>query len=194
MNSVPFNSLGVTMCGDEVPNLFGIFDLSTAPQLLYYAYIPIIIVSILIALFIYAGDRKSLRNQLLMAFLMFFALDILNELAVWVASYHTLLMFTWQISLIFETGLYLTAAYFAIVFVTGKDLSFQGKLALSVPALMILASIPTRLNISSYDLTNCEGVIGPVWKAMYVLGPAFILAVAVFCLPSVPLQAEPLSR
>jgi signal transduction histidine kinase len=179
-----FSDFGSKICSGEYPSVLGLFDFATAPQLLFYAYVPIAIVSALIGIYIYAQDRKSLRNRFLLYFLLCFIFYIVNELIQWLASYHGVLMFAWQLTSIFEISLYLSSAYFAYVFVSGKDLPFPGKLALSTIAFVVIALIPTRLNIVSYDVTECEGINGPLWMFIQIIEPIIILSITVICLRS----------
>lgn len=105
----------------------------------------------------------------------FFALWVLNILIQWVASYHTLLMFSWQLTAVCEVGMFLSAAYFARVFLYNRDISFGGKVLLWLCAVATLITIPTGLNVTAYDMENCEGANGVLWDVMYTLEPALIL-------------------
>lgn len=170
-----FINLDNLLCGTEKPWFLWIFDFSTAPALLFYSYIPIIIVSLLVGLYVFINDKKSLQSKLLLSVTVFFVLWVLNVLVQWVASYHTVLMFAWQLTAIFETGIYLSTIYFAYVFLNKTDLSFLGKCGLGVIALIVIFLTPTTLNVSSYDVQNCEGVVGLLWSSLYVVEPAIIV-------------------
>lgn len=174
-----FNTLGASICGNEAPTFLGMFDFSTAPPLLFYAYIPIAVVSVIFASLVYGrAEKKPLRNVLLTVFLGFFVLWVLNVLVQWVASYHVVLMFAWQMTAVLEVGLFLTAAYFSYVFIRERDMPFAGKATLTAIALGVLAFIPTSLNVVAYDVLNCEGITGPLWKFIYgVLEPGIIVAI-----------------
>ena len=54
----------ILSCSDSIPSFLGIFDPSIAPALLYYAYIPIVIVSLVFGLIIFLRDRKSILSRL----------------------------------------------------------------------------------------------------------------------------------
>lgn len=168
------------LCSDSIPGFLGIFDLSIAPSLLYYSYLPIIVGSLLISLYVFVKDKKSLQSQLLLAMTLFFVLWVGNILVQWVGAYDSIVMFAWQMTALFEAGLYLSALYFAYVFLFRKDLSLTGKLALALPFLAILLVLPTTFNVSFYDLTNCEGAVGLLWKAIYSIEPAVIVGVVLF--------------
>jgi signal transduction histidine kinase len=96
----------------------------------------------------------------------------------WVASYHTALLFGWQLTAIFEISIFIFALYFFIVFSTGKDIGRIAKWALALPFLFVALLTPTNMNIAEYDIYNCEGVVGSLWTLMYyVLEPLAILAI-----------------
>jgi len=172
-----FNTLGNLICGEETPSFLGVFDFSVAPQFLFYSYIPIVIISILIGFFIYLKDRKSLQSKLFLSVVIFFVLWVLNVLIQWVTSYHTILMFAWQLTAIFEVGLFLATIYFAYVFINKKDLPFVGKLIIWILGFITICLVPTKLNILMYDIQNCEGVVGLLWDLIYIFEPLVILVV-----------------
>ncbi len=168
------------ICGEEIPH-FLVFDFSTAPALLFYAYIPITLVSIALSLLILRRDAFSLRSKLLFAFSMSFALWILNILVQWVASYHAVLLFGWQLTGILEVAFYILCLYFFLVFVREKDIPWFMKWVLALPFLIVAILTPTTLNIAQYDTYNCEGVVGVLWDFIYyVLEPIVIGSIAIY--------------
>src|SRR3990167_8050186 len=52
-------------CADATSNFIGLFDLSIAPSLLYYSYIPIIFVSIFFSFFIFLKGGRNTAGKLL---------------------------------------------------------------------------------------------------------------------------------
>jgi signal transduction histidine kinase len=162
-----FLSAGSLICGDEIPKYF-IFDFSTAHPMLFYSYVPIILISFLISFFIYRKNPNSLQGRLLMLFTGSFVAWVLNILVQWVASYHTALMFAWQLTALLEVGIYVFAAYFAYVFIYKRDISSLFKGAIFLLFTLVLILTPTTLNVESYDIYNCEGVVGRMWDFIYV--------------------------
>lgn len=177
---MPFYVLGQALCGDEVPYFLGIFDFSVAPPLLFYSYIPIAIASLCVGVYIYLAGRRQLQNILLFCVTVFFALWTLNILIQWVASYHTILLFAWQLTALFEAGLYISSLYFGYVFLYKRDLPFWAKTLLAAICLGIIAVLPSTFNVASYDIQNCEGINGPLWFLIYGLEPAVIVLLALF--------------
>lgn len=175
MKIMNFTDLGLSLCGTESPSFLWFFDLSTPPSLLYYAYIPTIIVSLLVALYVFFKDKKSLRSKLLLSVSIFFALWVINILIQWVASYNAILLSAWQLTAILEIGIFISSFYFSRVFLSSKDITFGEKITMSIVALVVLAIIPTSLNVSGYDFDNCEGINGPLWNIIYAFEPAVIV-------------------
>lgn len=168
------------ICGEEIPH-FLVFDFSTAPHLLFYAYIPITVVSVLLSLFILYKDKGSLRSKLLFGISLTFSLWILNILVQWIASYHTILLFAWELTALFEVLFYILCLYFFLVFVGKKDIAWYTKWVLALPFVIVAILTPTELNVALYDAYNCEGVVGQLWNLLYyVIEPLIILAIVVY--------------
>ncbi len=168
------------ICGEEIPH-FLVFDFSTAPALLFYAYIPITLVSLALSILILKRDNSSLRSRLLLALSAAFALWIINILVQWVASYHTILLFGWQLTAMLEVAFYVLCLYFFLVFVEEKDVPWFVKWILGFPFILVAFLTPTTLNIAQYDAYNCEGVVGLLWGFIYYgLEPVIIGAIALY--------------
>jgi signal transduction histidine kinase len=156
-----------TLCPDSLPTLFGIFDIGIAPALLFYSYIPIILISMVFGLFILVKDKYSLKGKLIFAIATSFSLWVLNILVQWIASPVNLVHFAWELTAIFEVLIYVLSLYFVMVYVDGKDISFYKKLLLSLPVLVIAALLPTTFNAVSFDLVNCQSNLGLLWNFLY---------------------------
>jgi signal transduction histidine kinase len=168
------NILG-PLCSDVETTVFGLFDPSVAPQLLYYSYIPIVAATLLVGTFVYIGNRHSLQSRLLLIVTWLFAFWVLNILVQWVAVHNSVLMFAWQLTAFIEVSLYLSVAYLAYVFFFKRDLPFLWKVIFTLMMLGILGASTTSLNVAAFDAVNCEGVNGPLWVWIYALEPAVIV-------------------
>lgn len=173
-----FHDYGHAICGDETPTILGVFDFSTVPPLLFYSYIPIVLLSLSIGFLIYRKDKNSLRGRLLFLMTIFFTFWVLNILIQWIASYHTILMFGWQLTVFFEVGLFAATAYLAYVFIYEKDIPPILKWLGVLGGVLLAVLLPTPLNIASYDVVNCEGVVGSLWNAIYIMESAVIVLIA----------------
>jgi signal transduction histidine kinase len=169
-----FNIFPNQVCGDELPGFLGL-DFSTAPQLLFYSYIPIILISLFIGFWVYFKEKKTLQGKSFFGLTIFFVLWVINIIFQWISSYHVVLMFAWQLTAFFELGMYMCAGYFSYVFLFKKDISYFGKILLLTIFALVSVFLPTKFNIMSYDILNCEGVIGNIWKIIYIIESSLIV-------------------
>jgi signal transduction histidine kinase len=165
------------ICGTEEPQ-FLVFDFTTPPPLLFYAYVPTILIALILGVTI-LKTQKSLLSKLFFAITLSFSLWIINILVQWVASYHVVLMYAWQLTVLFELPIFILSLYFMYVFVRkGEDISLRLKLLFSSLFSIAILLIPTRFNVTLYDLTNCQGVLGPLWYLIYGFEIVSILWIA----------------
>ena len=164
-------------CPDAAPTLFGFFDFSLAPSLLFYAYIPAIAVSLLTGWFVVTRDHYSTASKLLAGIAVSFALWTFNIFFQWIAAPVEAVMLAWQLTAIFESGIFIFTVYFVLEFTGETSATFKQKLLLLVPALPVLLLVPTSLNVTAFDIANCEGVLGPLWIYLYGLEIFGVLAV-----------------
>ena len=158
-------------CPDSYPNFLNFFDLSIAPHLLFYTYLPTILLSFLLGTFILIKDKRSLPSRLLFFIALFFGLWVLDIFMLWTSAYNDAIMFGWQITLILEIPIFLFSVYFTYVFTdkNNRDVSNLVKAILLIIVGLVFILLPTRENILSYDIVSCEGVLGHLWSIMYTL-------------------------
>jgi signal transduction histidine kinase len=157
-------------CLDAVPNLFGLFDTSIAPSLLYYSYIPIVVVSLFFGFLVYnKKTRHILQNKLFFAVVVSFSIFIINEIVQWIAVPTSLVHFGWELAPLLQTITLLLSIYFVSVFIKQSDLSFSQKFYLFLFAFPVLILLPTNLNMKSFDIINCQSNIGPLFTYVYAI-------------------------
>ncbi len=165
-----YRDMNPLICGTEIPS-FLIFDFSTAPTLLFYTYVPVIIISVFLGAYVFSKDRHSLPSRLLFGITSFFALWVLDILVLWVTSYNDVLHFAWQLTPVFEVPIFIFSVCFSHV-VTDKNHAdiprWLKSLCMGIMAAVFLL-LPTTFNITSYDLDSCEGVPGFLFYLMYFL-------------------------
>lgn len=169
------------LCLDSTPNLFGLFDTTIAPPLLYYSYIPIILISLLFGLFVYRS-AKSIQNILFLSVTIAFAVFIINEIVQWIAVPTSIVHLGWEIAPFFHVLITLLLFYFVYVFVYQKDLSFINKILIFLVALPVLVLLPTNLNMESFDLLNCQANAGHLFSYVYLVEVVSILLIIFMCL------------
>lgn len=157
------------LCLDSTANLFGLFDTTIAPTLLYYAYLPIAIFSVFFGFFIFLKNTRQLQSRLLLALSLIFSLLLLNEIVTWIAAPADFVHLGWELSAFFHSMLVYLVVYFTWTYFKGSPLSFKqnGTLVLLYAPVIILLS--TQFNMAAFDLVNCEGINGPLWYYIYAL-------------------------
>ncbi|MDO8593601.1 MAG: HAMP domain-containing sensor histidine kinase [bacterium] len=160
-------NLGQT-CSDASSALWGIFDFSIAPPLLFYAYIPIIIISLFFGIFVMVKDKYSSRSKLLFYIALVFSGLLLNEITTWIAAPVSIVQFGWEIVEFFRILVPILTIYFVYEFIDKDGFSFGKKLFLGLIYLTTILLIPTTLNIGSFDLNNCESIPGQLWDFTHV--------------------------
>src|SRR6185369_12299720 len=128
--------------------------------LLFYSYIPIIVISLFLGGFVLFKEKYSLRSKLLFTVSVVFTLLLLNEIALWIAAPVSLVQFGWQLEPLFRILVAILTIYFVHVFSYQEDLPFGQKLVLSAAYLSVVLLSSTTAHIIFFDLNNCEAVPG----------------------------------
>ncbi len=170
-------------CPDASQNLFGFFDITLAPRLLFYSYIPIIIVALLFGFYIFTKNKKSLDGKLILLISTAFSVQILNEIIQWIAVHVKVVHFSWQLSAILQVSIYAFIILFVFYFLNKqKVLAFRYKVLLFLGVLPVVALLFSEYNISSFDLVNCQGNNGILWFYIYGYEIFSIILVSWMCL------------
>lgn len=156
------------LCPDSTPTLLGLFDLTVAPPLLFYAYIPAILVALLFSVSIYRKDGGSLRAKLLLSISLAFAAWVLALLSQWVLADVRFVLFSWQITPTLEVLIPVLSIYFTYVFLYNRDIPIVPKILLALVVCLVAATAPTSLTTTTFDLYNCEAVYGNIYTYIYL--------------------------
>ncbi len=159
------------ICPYFTPPLYFLFS-PELPELLYYAHIPSAFVGLLVGLFLFVNGRHLLLNRLLFAIALFFSLWTLANLILWTSVESEFLLFVWTFDVILTSLIAVFSVYFVYVFLDEerRDVSPRQKvlfLFLLSPALILA---PTYLNLSGFDIANCDafGFEGAAYKLYYI--------------------------
>jgi signal transduction histidine kinase len=162
------------------PTLLGTFDLSYAPTLIFYAYIPIILVSLFLGIFVLFKDKYSIQSKLLFLIAVLFSLWNLNIILEWVTVPVNLNLFFWEITMFLEMPIFLLSVYFIHTFFNKSDVSFATKLIFGILWLPVILLLPTTINIKDFDVLNCQGTVGYLTYYVYAFEVVSVLWVIIF--------------
>ncbi len=175
----------IPTCLDATPTFLGLFDMSVAPPLLFYSYIPIFLMSTVFGLIIYRNNPKSTLNKIFFAITLSFASWIILILTQWTAVHTNIVHFAWQALIAFEFSIYALSAYFVYVFVYKKEFPKIVKNILFAITTAVILLIPTSFNIEFFDITHCEGVVGTLWDIQYLFE-----VITIICLIAIAYSAK----
>lgn len=155
-------------CSFDSPTVAHFVDFEFAPTLLFYSYIPIIIIAIFLSLYIFLKDHYSLQSRLLLAISLFFSIWSFDQIIQWVAVYASVVHFSWEIISLFEVLVFVFSLYFVGVFLNKKDILFKYKIVLGAVLLPVVVALSTTLNMVSFDVTECQSNNGYIWIYIYL--------------------------
>jgi len=169
---------------------------STAPTLLYYSYVPIIVISLFFSTYVLVKDGYSLLSKLLFLINIFFCLWVANIVFEWTSNNLVLQAFSWQLTAFFEMPISILIIYFSYVFLKRKDLLLLQKCGLILIMAPVLVLLPTSFNISSFYLsaTDCGGNIGILWDYIYIFELLSIGIIAYLTYQSIRTSSDSLKR
>src|SRR3989344_5071242 len=171
------------LCPGEAPQfLFYSLD-SGIPQLLYYAYIPIILISLLFAFFVLIKDKYSLKSKLLLLISLLFTGFILNAIFQWTSNDPFFQMFSWQLNAILEVMISLSVICFIYEFLDIKTVSQKIYQFAALSLIPVILLLPTKYNVKQFYLTedDCGGVLGNLWVYIYAIEIISIFVVIYLC-------------
>jgi len=161
--------MNLTYCGDTVSSFLGLFDLSIAPTLLYYFYIPIGILTLFFGLFVFIKNKKDIGTLPLLILCISFFFWVINEIVTWVAIYNEIIFFSWQIISIIQLAIILSITYSSYNFFFKKYPNFKFNLIIFLISFPVILLTPTSFNVATYDLSSCEGYASYLWNYIYLL-------------------------
>jgi len=149
----------------------------TIPQLSYYSHIPTAIIALLLGFFVFFKNKNgnSLTSKILLFTALTFSVWSVLDLSLWVSIDSRKIMFSWSIINLFEMLASSSTLYFSYVFLEKKDARLIYKLIFGLPLLVFMLFIPTMLNLTGFDIPNCEAEQGKLIYYFYFLEIFFFL-------------------
>ena len=148
------------LCDFEGPQWL-IFSSNVAP-LVYYSHLPIIIIALLLAVFVFLRGRKELPNRILFFTLTTFAAWVFLDSVFWASNRSDVIMFVWSVIIVIEPLVYAGSLYLIHALIDKRDMGYGKKLILALLFLPLIVFGPTSLSLSGFDTATClaeEGLI-----------------------------------
>ena len=105
-----------------------IFSGNVFDPLIYYSHLVPLVTSFAFGLFVYSKNRGALATNALFLIIIFLAIWLFGDLALWATERNELTMFFWSLINLAEPFVYAFSFYFVYVFIAKKDSSFAWKL------------------------------------------------------------------
>lgn len=121
-----------------------------------YSHIIPVVITLLISGFVLLKSRFSLLSQTFALFTVSFCLWLIGDLITWVSSDYNLVSFVWSPLDYINITFYLFGAYFFIVFIKERDITFLQKVglfSLSIPGWWLTV---TNQAITQFNQPQCE--------------------------------------
>ncbi len=145
--------LQIPFCNFDPSKFLVISD--NVPPLVYYSHIPIIIISLVIGIFVFLKNRKSLSNRLVLITTLTFSLWVFMDSIFWASNRGDIIMFVWAMQILVEPLVHASALYLLFVLLYGKDMSFKSKLVIFLLYLPVIILTPTKYFLTSFDVATC---------------------------------------
>ncbi|HAE36863.1 MAG: PAS/PAC sensor signal transduction histidine kinase [Candidatus Nomurabacteria bacterium GW2011_GWF2_35_66] len=137
------------------PSRFLILSNNVFGSLIYYSHFIALLLALIVGVYVFIVDKKSLVNRLLFFIMIAFSIWVLLDLVLWANEKNYLIMFFWSLILLVEPLIYALSVYFIDVFIEGKDISFKKKVGIFSLLLPIIILLPTKLSLVGFNLMNC---------------------------------------
>jgi signal transduction histidine kinase len=126
------------------------------PALLYYAQIPATVIALIFSFYVFWNGRQFLLNRLLFVVAVLFSLWTTTTLIAWTNIHGDFISFIWSFFSLILGLISIFCVYFIYVFLEKKDISVKLKIGLLSLLVPILFLLPTSLNLSGFNITNCD--------------------------------------
>ena len=153
-------------------------------NLLYYAHLPALVVSLFMGFFVFLKAKKDLVAKIFFIFSITFSFWTLFNFLAWISSDSRVIMFSWSLLGILSAIFYLLCFYFVYVFVEKSDLSFSKKFLLGILTLPIIILTPTALNLVAFEFNNCYAMDNLFFGYVYVPQIISVLWMVIFAIKS----------
>lgn len=171
----------IDMCQWDTTS-FLIFSNNVFDPLIYYSHLVPLILSLILAIFIFKGSYKLLVSKVLFGTILLLSFWIFADSILWATNNPKITMFLWSLVNMVEPIIYAGILYFLYLFIDQKDISFYKKLVIVILLLPTILLTSTNFALVGFDLTNCnrDAIEGPLVYYGYFVEILFIIWILFF--------------
>ena len=132
------------------------FFSSDVPVLLYYAHIPVAVITLFVGFYVFWSNKQLLLNRLLFAISVLFSFWIIINLITWTNIHSSFILFAWSFFSLISVLIAILCIYFIYVFLEKKDISIRLKAIFLTLFFPVVFFASTSFNLSGFNITNCD--------------------------------------
>lgn len=170
----------ITACEWDIAKYVVVSENVFSP-LIYYSHITPILVCLILGVYIYFANNRSLLNKTLLFITTVLSLWLFLDLILWATDSLRTVVIAWSIINIIEPVIYAGFLYFTLVFVSEKEISYKIKWLIVLPLIPVVLLGWTHWNVLGFNLTDCdrEVVEGPLAFYNYAIELGYAISIAI---------------
>lgn len=176
------------------PAFFLFISNNVEGALIYYSHIVPVLFSLPLALIIICKDYKNRLNQYFFAAVLLFSIWSFSDLILWANPDPRIIMFFWSLLNLLEPFIYILIFLFSYTLLYKREVPTKILASIFLLVSPVVLLLATRLEIMSFDLTNCyrEVIEGPLVFYSYVI--QLIITLLIIIITAVYLKTTKESR
>lgn len=142
------------------------------PNLLYYSHIPSTIIVLIFGIFVlFKSKEDRLSGVILFLISIVFLLWTSSDIILWTTYSAPTMMFFWSLFSLLYALMFTLTLSFAYSMLAGTNI-LRGKLKYFLALLLLpfVLFLPTTINLSQFDITNCEPIENYLTWYQYLYG------------------------
>lgn len=172
------------------PSTFLFFS-SNVPALVHYSHFIAILAALVIALYVFASNPKTVIARLFLLLVSVFSIWTILDLILWATNRPDVVMFSWSLQILLEPMTYGVAFYLYYFFLYKKWPDLETNVFIACLFLPIVLLLHTEYNLIELYLSDCEAIEGPVAKYYtHFVHAALILCIAFMATRQIPRLAS----
>lgn len=143
---------------------------NSAPQLLYYTYIPVLVSILILGFLVFLSNKEKISNRLFFLLSLSIFLWVLFTMLDWQSVNPDVVEIFMKLSIV-GTIVPAIFLYFSYIFPEEKNISIKKVILIFLPLLPFILFAGTSLNISYVDTStpDCESIVGPLYYLMPII-------------------------
>lgn len=153
---------------------------NTSRVIASYSHIIPVILSLILAVFVFFKSKFNLFSKVFLAFITLFSVWLIGDFILWTQNDYLLIYASWAPLDFIEIVFYILGIYFAIISVNQKDMSKWGKIILFIFIIPAFWITITGHSVSGFNQAVCEALNNESLGVYKLLVEGVLLLVLLF--------------